>query len=493
VIKTLHLKLLLLLILGVFISGLSCLFLASETRIALLTILISFTLMVTLGLFIWWNAKKNGIFDIIVLFSVFFLVYNAFLPIEVSLQYLLSHKIDLNYPLQFGIEQFTLTALLSLLAGTMFMIGTKLKFGLGPSVGTRLLDIKLDHNLSYYMGFLLYVFGVLLFFLDYNRVGGFFYALKLDRVIRLNLLSATRGSLPYFPFVLVGIALMAYGSLIKSKFKIKLFLTIVLSLFFISLLALGGDRRFSLYILLVLLSTYSLIKGPIRLNWRILLAGIIIYILFVVFQKTRWMFPLIFKGDLTLQSAYQIFISNFSYTMFFLGSTEVMGPYLSLLHYSAYTPPLLVGKSYLYALPYLLPRSLYIGMKAPTISQEFAYQIHEAFYYQNLGITGWGFNPVAESIANFGFMGPIIVFLLVGLIFALANRIKKRGKLGGIIYVLLSPVVFNLNRADFANAFQEITYYIVLVFVVFMLICLIQGSLGSIKSEQRYHEQAKPF
>jgi len=493
-IKGRHLKQFALLASGAFIAVLTCLFLASETGFALLIILISFTLMITLGTFTWRNARENGIFDIVVLFSLFFLAYNVLLPLEVSLQYLLSHKIELNYPLQFGMEQFTLTAFLSLLGGIMFMIGTKLNLGFGSPAGSRIFAVKLNNNLSFYTGTILFVFGVLLFFLDYSRIGGYFNALAMDRVARLNLLSALRGNLPYFPFVLVGLSLMAYASLIKSKFKLRLGLTIVCSLFFISLLGIGGDRRYSLYVLLVLFSIYSFVRGPIRLNRQILLAGICVYFLFVIFENVRWMFPLILQGDLKSQTAYQLFVSDLSYALFLPGSTETAGPYLSLLWYATNTEYLLGGKSYLYAIPYLLPRSFYPGTKMPTISQDFALQIHEAFYYQTSGIVGWGFNPVAESLANFGFVGPIIVFPLIGLIFASANCLKKGGMTGKLILALLSPIAFNLNRADFANAFQEVIYYVALAFIVVIWVYVLQAAtLKSSKAIRKHRKTAQPL
>lgn len=492
-VKNRPLMVLALVISGIFVGALAYFFSASETGFAILTILISITLIVILGRYIWREARKAGIFDIAVLFSLFFLAYNTALPIEVSLRYLSSHDVELGYPLDFGIEQFALTAFLSLLAGAMFVVGAKLasRISFNPGIPA----VRLDDNLSLLAGTILFAFGLLLFFLDYSRIGGYLNALTMDRVVRLNLLSELRGNLPYSPFILVGLAFMAYASLISRRSRLRVTMTITGSLFFMSLLMIGGDRRFSLYILLVLFSVYSTLKGPIRLSRRILWAGLCMYGLFAIFQSVRWMFPLIVAGDLSFQTALPLLAHKLSYTLLLPSSTEFAGPYLSLLYYTTTVPSPMGGTSYLYALPYLLPRSLYPGTKVPTISQDFALQIHQAFYYQRPGIVGWGFNPVAESIANFGYAGPVIVFVSLGFIFTLATRLKNRGAIGRLVLAVMSPVAFNLNRADFANAFQEIAYNVVFVIAVAIVIWIMQNAfvINIALHNRRNHKHLKPF
>jgi len=458
-------------ILGFLIGILSSIFLKWDVGAAWLIILLSVILAIILGWFAWHKANKSSIFNIVVMFSLFFLAYNIILPIEVGFKYLITQDIGLSYPIKFDLEDYVLTTFLSLLSGIMFAFGSKLADRV--SFKPMLLKNKLHWSLSFIAGVVLFATGVTLFFLDYSRIGGYFNAMAMDRVIRLNLISEMRGNLPYIQFILVGAAFMSYGSYSGNRAKIKTILTFTCCLFFIVLLAIGGDRRYCLYIMLVIFSVYSFVKKPIRLNKRIIIIGICVYILFAIFQNTRWMLPLIVRGNLTLADAYQLFMNSFSIESLLPGSTEFAGPYLSLLYYSTMNSTLLGGASYLYAFPYLLPRSLYPGVKSPTISQDFALQIHQSFYSGRTGIVGWGFSPVAESIANFGYIGPIIVFMVFGFVLSLISKVQNEG-LGAIIMAVISPIAFNLNRADFANAFQEVVYNIIIVVVTAVVIWIVQ-------------------
>ena len=462
-------------ILGVLIGALSSVFLQWDIITAWFVILVNIILIIIVGWFAWSKTNENGLFNIVVMFSLCFIAYNSILPIEVGFEYLTTQDITLDYPIKFGIENYVLTTFLSLISGIMFIFGSKIAKLF--SFKSKLLAKELDINLSFLGGTVLFLIGFILFFLDYSRIGGYLNAMSMDRVVRLNLLSQTPGNLPCNTFILVGIAFMAYGSFSLNRPKIKTYLTFVFCLFYLILLLISGDRRYSLYIILVLLTVYSFKKKPIKLNKKIIIIGICIYILFAIFQNSRWMLPLIVSGRLTFADAYELFMNNFSISFLLPGSTEFAGPYFSLLYYSEMNSNLLGGFSYLYALPYLLPRSIYPGFKLPTISQDFALQIHQTFYAGRQGVVGWGFSPIAESLANFGYLGPVIVFLALGFILSSISKIQNKG-LGVIIMAVISPIAFNLNRADFANAFMEITYNILLAFLVAIVVWIVQYAVS---------------
>jgi len=419
-------------------------------------------------------AKIFGVFNLVSLFSIFFAAYNCIFPIQVSIEYIYSKNIEYIYPLYFIISDYLFTSLLVFVSGISFVIGCILVNNI--HVKSKLFCSKIDYNISFIVGIMLFLIGIILLFLDYSRIGGFIHAMTMDRVVRMNMLSQIRGNLPYNSFILVGIALMAYSYFVSCKVNlIKTIVTYSCSIFYIMLLVLGGDRRFCLYTILIILSLYSFLKKPIILNKRMIVSAILIYILFAIFQNFRWMLPLILRGDITFANAYRVIISNFSPALLLPGSTEFGGPYFSLLYYSKYNPALLEGTSYFYALPYLLPRSLY-PTKVPTISQNFAGQIHQAFFSDRQGVIGWGFNPVAESIANFGYVGPLIIFIFFGIIFSLLCKIQNKG-LGAIIVAIIMPAAFNLNRADFANTVQEVVYKLALVILATILILIVQQSI----------------
>lgn len=462
-------------ILGFLINILSFTLLHSNIGIASLIIILNIIIAVVLLLHAHKYAKIFGMFNLVSLFSIFFAAYNCIFPIQVSIEYIYGNNIEYIYPLYFIIRDYLFTSLLVFISGILFIIGCILVNNI--HVKSKLFCSRIDYNISFIVGIMLFLLGIILLLLDYNRIGGFIHAMTMDRVVRMNMLSQIRGNLPYNSFILVGIALMAYSSFVSCKVNlIKTIVTYSCSIFYIILLVLSGDRRFCLYIILIILSLYSFLKKPIILNKRIIVFAILIYILFAIFQNSRWMLPLILRGDITFANAYRVFISNFSPALLLPSSTEFVGPYFSLLYYSKCNPALLGGTSYFYALPYLLPRSLYPTTKVPTISQNFAYQIHQAFFSDRQGVIGWGFNPVAESIANFGYVGPLIIFIFFGITFSLLCKIQNKG-LGAIIAAIIMPVAFNLNRADFANTVQEVVYNLALVILATILILIVQQSI----------------
>lgn len=459
-------------ILGFLISILSFILLDSNIGIASLIIILNIIIAVVFLLHAHKYAKIFGVFNLVSLFSIFFAAYNCIFPIQVSIEYIYGNNIEYIYPLYFIIRDYLFTSLLVFISGILFIIGCILANNI--HVKSKIFCSKIDYNISFIVGIMLFLIGIILLFLDYNRIGGFIHAMTMDRVVRMNMLSQIRGNLPYNSFILVGIALMAYSSFVSCKVN-KTIVTYSCSIFYIILLVLGGNRRFCLYTILIILSLYSFLKKSIILNKRIIVFAILIYILFAIFQNFRWMLPLILRGDITFANAYRVIISNFSPALLLPGSTEFGGPYFSLLYYSKYNPALLEGTSYFYALPYLLPRSLY-PTKVPTISQNFAGQIHQAFFSDRQGVVGWGFNPVAESIANFGYVGPLIIFIFFGIIFSLLCKIQNKG-LGAVIVAIIMPAAFNLNRADFANTVQEVVYKLALVILATILILIVQQSI----------------
>lgn len=462
-------------ILGFLISILSFILLDSNIGIASLIIILNIIIAVVFLLHAHKYAKIFGVFNLVSLFSIFFAAYNCIFPIQVSIEYIYGNNIEYIYPLYFIIRDYLFTSLLVFISGILFIIGCILANNI--HVKSKIFCSKIDYNISFIVGIMLFLIGIILLFLDYNRIGGFIHAMTMDRVVRMNILSQTRGNLPYNTFILVGIAFMAYSSFVGCNVNlIKTIVTYSFSIFYIILLVLSGDRRLCLYTILVILSLYSFLKKPIMLNKRIIVFAILIYILFAIFQNTRWMLPLILRGDITFANAYHVIMSNFSPALLLPSSTEFVGPYFSLLYYSKYNPALLGGTSYFYALPYLLPRSLYPTTKVPTISQNFAYQIYQAFFSDRQGVIGWGFNPVAESIANFGYVGPLIIFIFLGIVFSLLCKIQNKG-LGAIIVAIIMPVAFNLNRADFANTIQEVVYNLALVILATILVLIVQQSI----------------
>ena len=200
-------------------------------------------------LYIGQRLKKTmDIIDFGVVFSSFFIIYNVFLLFNVGVNFSRLGSAEIQYPIYFDANIYVKASLLVFLACLGLLLGEVIfnnsknnnkDYETGKSL------FESNKNAYYFGGILLFLIGIILFFLDYERIGGFFYALTLDRGVRMDLLSQTRGNLPYSAFIFSGLALIAFS---LRKLSIKNFKGIVLITFLIGwcvLLIIQGDRRFA--------------------------------------------------------------------------------------------------------------------------------------------------------------------------------------------------------------------------------------------------------
>jgi hypothetical protein len=134
--------------------------------------------------------------------------------------------------------------------------------------------------------------------------------------------------------------------------------------------------------------------------------------------------------------------------------SELGGPYLSVLYYSNRAEPLRWGLSYLTSIPAFVPKALYPGSKVPAISADF-----DQALYEGVGpVYGYGFNPVAEGVANFGLPGAFGAMVLWSLFFAWLSAYRYRGLMGMVLCANLLQETVNANRIDFRYVYLEFVY-----------------------------------
>lgn len=341
----------------------------------------------------------------------------------------------------------------------------------------------------YGLGIVFFLLGVILYLLDLGRLGGL-QAILVPRVERLYALAEARVSLPFAPVLFSGLAL-AFLGWIRQGGKRGASLFVLLSLWIVFLL-LQGDRRFVLYTVLILVGVLSAFKGfKLTFSLRLLFYGIGAYFLMAFFGSTRWLLTPLLQGSYSLKEACSWVAENISSSWFLPFNNEFAGPYTTLV-FSLEDPQWqmlagspLMGLSYLMALPNLLPRSLYPGEKWQTLSFRFSDYTYESYLSAlTAAPIGLGFSPLAEAVLNFGngLWAPLAFFFLLGLFAARLSRWARRRPFpGGIVYALLLPQAFNLNRIDFAWSFQEAFYYGVTSWTLWWL--------GNLLLNRRTHEQ----
>ncbi|MDM7324299.1 MAG: hypothetical protein P3W93_004765 [Thermus sp.] len=261
----------------------------------------------------------------------------------------------------------------------------------------------------------------------------------------------------------------------------------LLILGWVAYLFIQGDRRFILYTLLVIAGILHIFRGvTFRLSWTSFIALFALYLFASFLGATRWLLVPLLQGSVSLGEALRWVRENISWSWFTPSSSEFMGPYTTLV--VSLTDPIwwstaqapLGGFSYLFSIPNLLPRSLYPGEKWQTLGFQFSDYVYTNYLAPYFTVpVGFGLSPLAEAVLNFGrgFWAPMPFFFILGWISGYLGFVaRKKPVPWGIVYALLLPQAFNLNRIDLAWSFQEAVYYSTASLALFVIALLLLRS-----------------
>lgn len=184
--------------------------------------------------------------------------------------------------------------------------------------------------------------------------------------------------------------------------------------------------------------------------------------------------------DIVVKSILEIATSKFLEEGFSVSQLEGMGPYSTSVMLGLYeSPGNLLGKTYTWTcLQMLYPRFLQ-SSPVETLSEQYGAQFHPDFTAIGGGL---GFSGMGEAWLNFGFMGPVIVGLLLGILLKYFDE-KPRGI--GVVLILF--VIVRFFRSDAASIFKS---YIVLFggsfLLILTLLCLWSTANGLVRHVGRY-------
>ena len=438
---------------------------------------IGFVISIVCVALIIYRVKNYGISDPLFIFLLFFLFYNGIVLLNFS-SFIKNGFFSIElFPVSFRAETVSFAGLLSLsaLLGTilgswlyriLFPLNKEIKYNKGIE------DISIRFLL--FWAFVFYIAGIAMLFLSYSSVGGFFGSLSIDRLQRLNTL-ANASTLPYPGFIFVSLAILFYVSFKKKKFSLLLFSLFLLS-FWAVLLLLQGDRRFLIYSILIVSALWGMVEGDKivkKFSTRKIVIFIFVifigYITFSFFSGIRFLIPLLISKKWTWSYSLTWIKEHISIDWFMPGKTEFGAPYLSLLYYIENKADRLLGSSYAFSVPYLLPRSLYPGVKPTFLADNFAIRIHDEFFSFKDAIKGWGYSPVAEAFQNFGTLGPFLVFTVFGFFVESLSKLRNGSFWGQLVFLIALPELLNFNRMCFTPVFQEFVYFLVPVILLFLV------------------------
>ena len=412
----------------------------------------------------FFRIKQFGISDPGAAFLVFFAGYNGFLLCRIAVGDL-NGDLTMPYPITYASEVYTECAFLSFvfsvaLAGTLLFLSfrtprrTMIKDDVNPVGGA-----------AFPVGIAFFAIGLVFFFVNFTTVGGFRSAVEMSKLERSEMAKEAGFFLPYMPFAIVGLMLLALAFWKNRSFLTFATLTGALTLW----AALGfllQDRTASAYALLCVAGLLGFLRSW-KLSYKLVAVAVLIYLSLTVYAQIRWIIPRIAEGKMTSQAASEWVQANTAEDWIMPENNEFAGPYYSLVYNVDNPPKPRWGKSYLDALFYFLPKQLYPGKKPVPIGNEFAQEIASHFANAYFPVAGWGYSPVAEAYVNFSWPGVMIIPIVWAIGLDLLERLRWRGLTGLLCATALLPQVQNANRINFLWAWTEG------VFAVLVCICAV--------------------
>lgn len=147
-----------------------------------------------------------------------------------------------------------------------------------------------------------------------------------------------------------------------------------------------------------------------------------------------------YRGGLNIFTAFSIAIKQFG-----LRYIDPLGPFVSLQHILNNCSDLQYGQTYLHIFYLVIPRFLW---------KERPLDLSEQFAVDN--IVNWspgqgmGYSPLAEAYLNFSWMGPVIQYLLLGLLW-------------GYFWKVLSKVLWNFPQGLWQCLYYILGYYLLIL------------------------------
>ena len=437
---------------------------------AISAVLLAFAQVAVAGSILAVRYRRYGLGDPLSLFTVVFLVYNAGVLLqfagdfaETGYRFVYVRSYSLNEIIRTGIA--SLLALLGLWVAAVLLSLLKehreLQF---PPV----IRITKSVRRMFVLGLVTTIVYFLLYYGTVAMKVGITEFLGAARTgsARINPSTALGIGIPLSPLVVAGFAAMFWGYAIVPTSGRRWLMSIVVAIF-VLLNFVQGSRHLVIYLFLMAVGTYVTFMSIRVISIRkLLFGGAASYIVFIVVSETRSTLIAYFAGHVAL-GEWTAKILQFSWKWLLPGGNEFGAVYVTLLETVNIPSPLLLGRTYLEAIFYILPTRLYPGVKPPDLGAEFAILLGRQFEW--LTGVGFGFSPVAEAYLNVGLLGIPFVFALFAFILHWVGLLRRKGMTGNLIYIVLLGQMINANRYSLDGVLQEAAFSVAIVLMLCVL------------------------
>lgn len=310
-----------------------------------------------------------------------------------------------------------------------------------------------ESSYLYFTGLLFIALGYIFLIVNYTRIGDLYSVITMQKVDKMSGLSSSLGNLPYSVFINVGVVGILYSLLFHHS--VVKFTDIINSKFIIAFLVLlpilmlwvfEGERSTILKTFIIIGAIFC-VKFPLKPNISLIFLMALFFILLSFLGNIRTSMHHSFRIGSTSPITKRL--SQISTSWFF--TREFSANYFSVTGTVWLNKPLLLGESYVFSVPYLLPRTLYPGKKPKTISHSFGKTIAQKVGRQRR--FGVGFSPIAEGYANFGVVGAFISLFAWGLLIPLhCQLLRFKNHFALLFYAASLPLALLFFRSSFASS-----------------------------------------
>jgi oligosaccharide repeat unit polymerase len=256
-------------------------------------------------------------------------------------------------------------------------------------------------------------------------------------------------------------------SLNKNKFDINTVLYV--GGFIFTLVLFSGERDLILRYLIITLFVYYLILCNRKLNKKVVLAGLISLLAIPVLNMFKY-----YGLTHQIRGSNSNFIINFFKSDFMAASKNLQIILLDECSKGYFGGSTLISAVF---------RSLNLG-SLPFINNVSSLRWYNSTYF-NQNRAGQGFSIVADGYVNFGFIGIVIVFIIVGLLVKIIYKKSNKNVYFFAYYVLSIPIFMYAIRADLANILSPLIKQNIVV----MLIVAFISKLLRESSEKKFIRQ----
>lgn len=386
-------------------------------------------------------------------FTVIFLVFSALYSLSGPIAARYGGGIIEIYPTPYMVDEFLIHYSLAILG---LAIGIILASCISyHRIGSANISPIWNHGTLFLLAYAFAAMASLMEIANFLRAGGFvtLYAGKAvyqDAVSELpmNFPSAT---IMLLSTALLSLSLSAQSMPIKNRLE-RFSLWLALGLPIILSLIILGERTTLLSIIIILLIGYLFLNPvkTIELKWIVFI--FLIYLAMAFLYGTRsYLGEVLSTGNLSMLFAV-IMEPTFWPRILNPASNDfccVFGNFNTYI--LSGTSDIRLGETYMRDIADTIPRFVW-----PDKPQTTWVDFRDTFFpeYAQLGVTGGtGYSSVLEAYVNFGTIGVLIVYLLLGLVMGCLEIARQRSKslMFSLFYLLMLPVAMLFHRTSMGN------------------------------------------